>query len=102
MLLERRTVSRKTAGDGKLEIAKPTAARLEALGTAITIEIAGDVTAATLGSMACTCRGADKPHVHHFLEAERLKQLPANSAVEIDLDVTTHRVRIQPSTVSHT
>ena len=85
MLLERRTVSRKTPGDGRLEITKRAAVRLLDVGGDITLEVAGRRTAATLGTMACTCRGADNPHEHHFLESPALKALVPGSEVELDL-----------------
>lgn len=96
MLLERRTVSRKTAGDGRLEITKPTALRLEAVKAALTIDLEGLRIPARMDTMACTCRGAEKPHVHYFLEAEGLKALEGGREVELELDEGAQSVRIRP------
>jgi hypothetical protein len=95
MLLERRTVSRKTAGDGKLEITKKTAARIEELGATIAVELNGDTMSAALGTMACTCRGVDNPHVHYFLQSEPLKALQPGAEIELQLDPATQRVLIR-------
>lgn len=96
MLLERRTVSRKTAGDGRLEITKPTALRLEAMKAALTVELEGLRVPARIDTMVCTCRGAEKPHVHYFLEAERLKALESGREIELELDEGAQSVRIRP------
>src|SRR6476620_6708607 len=59
--IERRKVSRKTAGDGKLEITKGAAGRLESLGSRFTVRVNDHDGEGTLGSMPCTCRGMDAP-----------------------------------------
>jgi hypothetical protein len=97
MLLERRTVSRKTAGDGRLEITKPTAERLEAMAAPFSIELDGLHIPTRIGTMACTCRGAENPHVHYFLEAERLKSLAPGGEVELELDEGAQCVHIRPA-----
>src|SRR4051812_3619773 len=66
MLLERRTVSRKTAGDGRLEITKIAAAQCDVLGSTFDVELNGERQPARMRTMDCTCRGVDNPHVHHF------------------------------------
>jgi hypothetical protein len=86
MLLERRTVSRKTPGDGRLEITKRAAARLRDLGQALELDVGGERTSATLGTMTCTCRGAENPHEHYFLESPALRQLTPGSEVDLELD----------------
>jgi hypothetical protein len=86
MLLERRTVSRKTPGDGRLEITKRAAARLEDLGPSVQLDVGGERTAATLGRMTCTCRGAENPHEHYFLESSALKRLTPGTEVDLQLD----------------
>ncbi|MGH7470789.1 MAG: hypothetical protein ACRENP_22815 [Longimicrobiales bacterium] len=88
MFLERRTVSRKTAGDGRLEITKQAALVIEPLGQTLTVELAGETVQASLGTMACTCRGAENPHVHYFLQCDRFKSLAAQSVVDLELDRT--------------
>ena len=84
-LLERRTVSRKTPGDGRLEITKRAAARL-GRDARLEVEIGGERTAATVGTMRCTCRGADNPHEHYFLESPALKRLTPGTEVDLQLD----------------
>lgn len=94
MLLERRTVSRKTPNDGRLEITKVAAAKCEPLGASFHVEL-GDVRArARLGTMKCTCRGVDNPHVHYFIESEAFKALAAGAEVELELDASHKSVRV--------
>ena len=95
--LERRTVSRKTPGDGKLEITKRAAQKIEALAGPVRIEVAGDIVPATLGTMACTCRGADHPHVHYFLESEYFKRLQPGSGIDLALDAHGLRILVRPA-----
>jgi hypothetical protein len=92
--LERRTVSRKTAGDGKLEITKPTAETLAPLGSPFPIVVNARVGDARLVIMPCTCRGGDRPHVHSFIESDVLRSLTAGSEVDLVLDDTGHRVLV--------
>jgi hypothetical protein len=91
--IERRTVSRKTPGDGKLEITKVAAERLEPLGAEFSLVVDDVAGGGTLASMPCTCRGGDKPHVHHFVESELLRSLAAGSEVDLFLEVLDDGVR---------
>lgn len=84
--IERRTVSRKTPGDGKLEITKVAAERLESLGAEFALAVDANRGRGNLGSMPCTCRGGDKPHVHYFVESDLLRSLAAGSEVDLFLD----------------
>ena len=84
--IERRTVSRKTPGDGKLEITKVAAERLEPLGSEFPLAVDNKRGRGSLGSMPCTCRGGDKPHVHYFVESDLLRSLAAGSEVDLFLD----------------
>ena len=84
--IERRTVSRKTPGDGKLEITKVAAERLEPLGTEFVLAVNDTRGRGSLGTMPCTCRGGDKPHVHYFVESDLLRSLTAGSEVDLFLD----------------
>jgi hypothetical protein len=97
MLLERRTVSRKTPGDGRLEITKGAAARLRGLGSDIRIDVGGTHTTATLAAMTCTCRGAEKPHEHYFIESPALKRLTPGSEVDLELEGESGLVRVTAS-----
>lgn len=93
-LLERRTVSRKTAGDGRLEITKVAAGRLEPLGSPFPIVVDARHGDARLGSMPCTCRGGDRPHVHYFIESDALRPLAAGGEVDVLLDGAGRRVLV--------
>jgi hypothetical protein len=96
MLLERRTVSRKTPMDGRLEITKVGAARLGGIGDGFELAIGDERSAARLGTMECTCRGPERPHVHYFLESPALKQLAPGQEVELDLEGVGNLIRVVP------
>ena len=85
MLLERRTVSRKTPGDGRLEISPGAAERLRSVGGALQVEVAGTSAPAVVETMACTCRKVGQAHEHHFVVSELLKSLREASEVEVRL-----------------
>jgi hypothetical protein len=97
MHLERRTVSRKTANDGRLEITKRAAEKFSALTGAFDVELSGARTPASLGTMECTCRGVDNPHVHYFIHSPALQGLAAGDEVDLDLDVEHGVVRVVPA-----
>jgi hypothetical protein len=100
--LETRTVSPKTSLDGKLEISKATAERLESMGAAIPvrIEVPRDAApvdgVASLSSMECTCRkaGVLGAHVHHFLASDHFRALPPQELVAIQVE--DGRVYVRP------
>jgi len=94
MLLERRTVSRKTPGDGRLEITKRAATRLREIARGLQLDVAGERTTATVGAMACTCRGAEKPHEHYFLESDALRRLTPGVEVDLEVDADAGLVRV--------
>jgi hypothetical protein len=94
-LVEQRTVSRKTPGDGKLEVTKAAAARLESLGPRFPVVVDDRQADAHLGSMPCTCRGDEKPHVHVFVESELLRSLAVGSTVNLVLDSAGGRLVVQ-------
>lgn len=96
MLVERRTVSRKTPMDGRLEITKVGAARLGGIGDGFQIAIGDEQAPARLGTMECTCRGPERPHVHYFLESPMLKQLEPGKDVELDLEGVGNLIRVVP------
>jgi hypothetical protein len=93
-VIERRTVSRKTPGDGKLEITKVAAARFESLGERFRVVVGDRDGEGRLGSMPCTCRGADRPHVHYFVESELFRSLAAGSEVDLLLDDGASRLLV--------
>jgi hypothetical protein len=47
--------------------------------------------------MECTCRGADNPHLHYFVQSPALQALAAGDEVDLDLDVEHQVVRIDPA-----
>jgi hypothetical protein len=74
-LLEHRSVSRKTARDGKHEVSVQTAARLRTLPLPFDVIVDGVPDRGTLVAMACTCR--PEAHEHWFIEANALRSLEA-------------------------
>jgi hypothetical protein len=94
MLVERRTVSRKTPIDGRLEITSVGAARLGGLGDGFEVAMGEERAPARVGTMECTCRGPERPHVHYFLESPMLKQLEPGSDVELELEGSGNRIRV--------
>jgi hypothetical protein len=88
MLIEQRTVSRKTPLDGRLEISAATAARLEALGESFPLRTAAGQGRASLHEMSCTCTkaAASGEHQHHFIESDLLRALAPNTEVRVELD----------------
>ena len=86
--LERRTVSRKTPGDGMVEITRSVAETLMKQGTEFELEAPAGRATVTLTSMPCTCRGADNPHEHWFLRSPLFRSLTPGSEVELSLEGT--------------
>lgn len=93
-VLERRTVSRKTPADGKLEITKVAAAALEPLGGRFPVVVDRREGLGVLGTMPCTCRGAERPHVHYFVESDLCRTLSPGSEVEVAFDRAGGRLLI--------
>lgn len=96
MLLERRTVSRKTPLDGKLEVSPSTAARLAGIGElAVATPTGGG--SARIESVPCSCsKGDGEGHVHHFVRSPVLKALRAGADVVLELDMGSATLRVQP------
>jgi hypothetical protein len=94
--VERRTVSRKTPGDGKLEITPDGRRKLAPLGDAFAVEWRGARGRATLHHLACTCRGPENPHEHWFVQSELLRQLPVGEEVELRADATERVLVVLP------
>jgi hypothetical protein len=46
----------------------------------------------TLGTMPCTCRGKDTPHVHYFVASDLLRSLAADSEVDLSVDEAETRL----------
>ena len=96
-LVEARTVSRKTPGDGKLEITKVAAERLESLGNRFAVRVSDRDGEGTLGTMPCTCRGEEKPHVHYFVESDLFRSLVPGTSVDLLVDDAGKRLLIAGS-----
>ena len=97
MFRERRTVSRKTPGDGRLEITKEAAHRVMRIGDTFDVDLSGERVVASLGTFACSCRGPETPHLHYFLESQRFKALSPGSVVDLEVEPRTARISIRPA-----
>jgi hypothetical protein len=88
MLIEQRTVSRKTPLDGRLEISESTALHLESLGETFWVRTAHGDGEARLHAMTCTCAKSERTgqHVHHFVESDVLRALEPGASVRLELD----------------
>ena len=86
MFLERQTVSRKTPGDGKLEISAAAAERLTAAATMLQVQLGERRAPCRVETLACTCQKVGRSHEHHFVASELLKALRAATQVELHLD----------------
>jgi hypothetical protein len=96
MLLDERTVSRKTPLDGRLEISEPAADRLAALGDEFVLVSAGHSGRGRVTRLACTCAKANAGgHVHHFLESSILMALDPGADVCVELDERASEVRVE-------
>jgi len=85
MRLERRVCSRKTAADGRFEVAPSTAEQLRRV-LPLRVQLAGEVDDASVTSMACSCnKGGATAHVHHFVFAPLLRRLTAEAAYDLAL-----------------
>jgi hypothetical protein len=98
MLLERRTVSRKTPTDGKLEISRATADTVASFGDGLTVAWSGEVAPGSIVGMRCSCsKGSGGQHEHHFLQSDLLKTLDAGAEVDLELDEKTARLWVTPA-----
>ena len=96
-LLERRTVSRKTQNDGRLEISPAAAARLGRLPEGLRVELTGRTSPATLDRMACTCRAEGKAHEHYFIQSELLRELATGAEVDLSVDTQFSLIAVRPT-----
>lgn len=87
MLLETQTVSRKTPGDGRLEVSAATAEKVSALGSGLRLRAAGKEAPGSVETLTCTCaKRGEGTHVHYFLESEVLRALEPHSDVKLELE----------------
>lgn len=91
--LENRTVSRKTPGDGMLEITKPVAERLGPAGASFALQTPAGAGTAELRAQPCTCRSADNPHEHWFLVSTLFHSLLPGAEIGLSLENQTIVVR---------
>lgn len=97
MRIDRRTVSRKTPRDGKLEISEAAAACLAEIGTDVAVEWNGATAPAELSHFSCTCGKAGGAHDHHFLQSPILASLPVGAEVDLFLRAQTVHVALTHS-----
>ena len=97
MHIDRRTVSRKTPGDGKLEISAGAAQRLAQFGETVPVEWNAQLAPATLSAFTCSCGKRDGPHDHHFLQSAIFTSLPVGAEVDLILRAGTLHVELTPS-----
>ena len=88
VLIEERTVSRKTPLDGKLEISAHAAEQLARLGASFPLRTEGGEGSARLHAMTCTCTKAASTgqHLHYFVESDILRALEPGTDVRVELD----------------
>ena len=97
MLLERRTVSRKTPNDGKLEISPAAADAMSVLGAALIAEWADRRAPAAIVAMSCTCAKGTGQHEHVFLQSDLFRTLQAGAEVDVHLEQGPPRVAVTPA-----
>jgi hypothetical protein len=85
MLLEVRSVGRKTPKDGKLEVTVETARRLRLLGTTLPLVVGAQTSVALVESMPCGCARGGAGHEHYFVSSELLRQLPEGETVCLEI-----------------
>ena len=87
MLLEVRSVGRKTPNDGKLEITEATARRLAVLPMPRPVRVGDHTGHGSVSEFECTCGkgNSDAPHRHHFLESDLFRELVVDQTVVLEL-----------------
>ena len=90
-------VSRKTPGDGRLEIPALLAERLTGIAD-LSVELPdGEIASASIEQMACTCaKAGGENHVHHFVRSELLRTLTAGASVDLAVDAETGTIQVDP------
>ncbi|MFN2400018.1 MAG: hypothetical protein ABR543_15470 [Gemmatimonadaceae bacterium] len=97
--LETAIVSRKTPGDGKLEISLETATAIGMDRQGLTVALSGSAGSAQVSSVLCGCGRADgaksAKHVHYFLMCDLLRSLKPDERVSVLLDDVSRDVTIE-------
>jgi hypothetical protein len=91
VLIEHRTVSRKTPLDGRLEISESAVAHLQPLGEKFHVRTAHGEGSARLHARTCMCAksGSAGQHMHHFVESDLLRALEPGERVRLELDAAS-------------
>ena len=97
MRIDRRLVSRKTPGDGKLEISAVAAVELRQFGDTVPVEWNAQLAPASLSAFTCSCGKRDGPHDHHFLESTIFTSLPVGAEVDLILRAGTLHIELTHS-----
>jgi hypothetical protein len=84
MILEVRTVGRKTPGDGRLEVSELTQRRLRIVGQ-LRARVGDDEQPAALDALSCDRCSEREHHVHHFLKSDAFRALAAGESCVIEL-----------------
>jgi hypothetical protein len=94
-LLQTQIVSRKTPGDGRIEISLDTATTLEAR-SGLLVRVGESVAPARVERLSCTCGGSSGQgdHLHHFLAAEPLRSLTPGTMIRLEMDEETGVLRV--------
>lgn len=97
--LETAAVSRKTPGDGKLEISEKTAAAIGMDRPGLMVVLGGSAGSAQVSSLLCTCGRASGAksgeHVHYFLACDLLRRLKPDARVSVLMDDASRHVTIE-------
>ncbi len=96
MYLETRKVSRKTPGDGKLEVSVTTFRALEGAGDRLTATLEQRDSSCALVTFECTCNKMGGPHQHFFLQSTLFHGLTPESSVRLDLEGLALRLIVTP------
>ncbi len=84
-VIERAVVSRKTPGDGKLEVSPQLAIALGGDGTIVQVRIAEREAPGTVEIMSCTCAkaGTSGRHEHHFVQCDAFRDMAVGAELQL-------------------
>ena len=102
LLIEERSVGRKTPLDGRLELSADAAGRVGALGAEFTVLAGGHEGLGRVETLECTCgkQPGARPgerHVHHFVVSPLFRELVAGAAVRVELDAERGALVVRPA-----
>ncbi len=87
-----RTVTDKTARDGRLEIGDRSGAMLGSVN-GLAVELKGIVAPARVDRFDCDCRD---DHRHFYVESDAFKRLPIGTVVALRFDAGQGRIIVEP------